>query len=166
MTRPVPERREVVVSPEALLEMDTETETEIETGLGNDPKTVPGAASADRGEGGGGERGRRTVNVTNAALVTDFVSEPGCGVSCGHPLGRVCVGTRSWAESDGGRRRRGKKVAAGADQGSASLEAADAVMRRLEMEGKTSVIVTVDGEAVGVIAVADTDKEVGGRLGG
>ena len=29
----------------------------------------------------------------------------------------------------------------------------------LEEEGKTAVMVTVDGEAVGVVAVADTDKE-------
>lgn len=35
----------------------------------------------------------------------------------------------------------------------------------LEEEGKTAVIVTVDGEAVGVVAVADTDKEVRGLFG-
>lgn len=34
-------------------------------------------------------------------------------------------------------------------------------MRQLENDGKTAVVVTVEGEAVGVIAVADVDKEVG-----
>lgn len=42
-----------------------------------------------------------------------------------------------------------------------SLAAADGFMRQLENDGKTAVIVTVEGEAVGVIAVADVDKEVG-----
>lgn len=41
-----------------------------------------------------------------------------------------------------------------------ALASADVIMRRLENDGKTAVIVSVEGAAVGVIAVADTDKEV------
>ena len=100
---------------------------------------------------------------------TDFVSEPGRGVACEHPLGRVCVGNRTWAETDGGRRKwmaeiggRGIRGGPEADGGLVdTLGKADGVMRGLEEAGKTAVIVTLDGEAVGVIAVADADKQVG-----
>lgn len=109
--------------------------------------------------------------ASSAVVVSDFVSEPGRGVACQHPLGRVCVGTRAWAESNGaaakivvGARIAGNSDCAGAGAGAgrrgSSLAAADRVMRQLEADGKTAVIVTLDGEAVGVVAVADTDKEV------
>lgn len=98
---------------------------------------------------------------------TDFVSEPGRGVACEHPLGRVCVGNRVWAESDGGRRKwiagvRGNRSSDGVGGvGVDTLGEADGVMRGLEEAGKTAVIVTLGGEAVGVVAVADADKKVG-----
>ena len=60
--------------------------------------------------------------------VTEFVSEPGCGVACQHPLGRVCVGTRAWAESNGGKRNKVVRVSKGGEERD-SLEAADAIMR-------------------------------------
>lgn len=97
---------------------------------------------------------------------TDFVSEPGRGVACEHPLGRVCVGNRVWAESDGGRRKwvagvRGNRSSDGVGgAGVDTLGEADGVMRGLEEAGKTAVIVTLGGEAVGVVAVADADKKV------
>lgn len=94
------------------------------------------------------------AHAAPGSAVTDFVSEPGRGVACQHPLGRVCVGTRAWGETNGGRRK------AVEGQGDATMTQADAVMRELEEAGKTAVMVTLDGEAVGVVAVADTDKEV------
>lgn len=93
-----------------------------------------------------------------------FVSEPGLGVACRHPLGRVCVGTWSWAASNGKRR---KVVERGTTRKMTSLwtpewshRVADDIMKKLEAQGKTAVLVALDGEAVGVIAVADTVKEV------
>ncbi|CAM9391233.1 unnamed protein product, partial [Scytosiphon promiscuus] len=96
-----------------------------------------------------------------AEATSGFVSEPGRGVACQHPMGRVCVGTRSWAESNGGKRTKVVIVSGGGGSGDGgdSLETADRIMRDLEEQGKTAVVVTVDGEAVGVVAVADTDKE-------
>ncbi|CAN0357323.1 unnamed protein product, partial [Ectocarpus sp. 6 AP-2014] len=96
---------------------------------------------------------------TATAVTTDFVSEPGCGVACQHPVGRVCVGTRGWAESNGRKPGKVVLVVGNGDGKKESLEEADRIMKGLEEEGKTAVIVTVDGEAVGVVAVADTDKE-------
>lgn len=71
---------------------------------------------AEHGSGGGGADG-----------IADFVSEPGRGVACQHPLGRVCVGTRSWAESNGG--KRSKVVIVSGSGGGDSLDAADKIMR-------------------------------------
>lgn len=102
----------------------------------------------------------------------DFVSEPGRGVACEHSLGRICVGNRVWAESDGGRRKwvagvRGNRSSDGVGgAGVDTLGEADRVMRGLEEAGKTAVIVTLGGEAVGVVAVADADKKVGHRSRG
>lgn len=51
-------------------------------------------------------RGSGSVVSVCAAVVSEFESEPGRGVACQHrSLGRVCVGTRAWAESNGGKRK-------------------------------------------------------------
>ncbi len=72
----------------------------------------------------------------------DFEAVPGKGIR-GRADGReVLVGTRKFAEDEG-----------------VDCCAAAADLERLEGEAKTTVVVAVGGEAVGVIAIADTLKE-------
>lgn len=71
-----------------------------------------------------------------------FEAVPGRGVSAVVAGQQVSVGTRRMMEESG-----------------LAIEPWAAVMSRLEHEGKTAMLVSVDGAVAGVIAVADTIKE-------
>ena len=73
---------------------------------------------------------------------SDFENVPGHGVRATTSHGEVLVGNRKLLEDNG--------VDAGP---------ADEAMARLESEGKTAMLVAVDGRLVGVVADADTIKE-------
>ncbi len=72
----------------------------------------------------------------------EFENVPGQGVRAGTEYGEVLVGNRRLLENEG-----------------VDPSAATDAMERLETEGKTAMLVAVDGELVGVVATADTVKE-------
>nr|WP_134672329.1 heavy metal translocating P-type ATPase [Halorussus marinus] len=71
-----------------------------------------------------------------------FENVPGHGVKAATGHGEVLVGNRKLLEDEG-----------------VDPSRAEATMERLEREGKTAMLVAVDGELVGVVADADTVKE-------
>ncbi|WP_435181563.1 heavy metal translocating P-type ATPase [Halorussus sp. AFM4] len=72
----------------------------------------------------------------------DFENVPGHGVEATTSRGEVLVGNRKLL----------------ADRG-VDVSPAEATMERLEREGKTAMLVAIDGELAGVVADADTVKE-------
>ncbi|CAN0043760.1 unnamed protein product, partial [Phaeothamnion confervicola] len=74
--------------------------------------------------------------------IDDFEAAPGMGVAGQHPRGWVLVGNRAWMGACG--------VAVAAD--------AELVMVAMELEGKTAMLVALDGSVVGVLGVADQPK--------
>ena len=81
----------------------------------------------------------RDVDVADPAT---FENVPGKGVEATTEHGEVVVGNRALAE------RNGVDPAPAADQ-----------MARLEAEGKTAMLVALDGAVIGVLATADTVRE-------
>ena len=71
-----------------------------------------------------------------------FENVPGHGIEATMPVGEVLVGNRALLREHG-----------------IDLASAEATMERLEREGKTAMLVAVDGELVGVLATADTVRE-------
>ena len=71
-----------------------------------------------------------------------FENVPGKGVEAKSERGGVLVGNRALLEANG-----------------IDTEAAETTMERLEREGKTAMLVAVDGDVVGVVATADTVRE-------
>jgi Cu+-exporting ATPase len=82
---------------------------------------------------------RRNVDL---AGTDSFENVPGKGVEATTDHGEVLVGNRSLLERNG-----------------VDPSPAGAAMERLESEGKTAMLVALDGEVVGVVATADTVRE-------
>ncbi|WP_418280229.1 heavy metal translocating P-type ATPase [Halorubrum sp. DTA98] len=78
----------------------------------------------------------------DVAEPSDFENVPGHGVRADTPVGETLVGNRKLLRD------------AGVDP-----EPAAATMERLESEGKTAMLVALDGELLGVVATADTVRE-------
>ena len=76
------------------------------------------------------------------AEVTSFENVPGKGIEATTDHGDVLVGNRALLTANG-----------------VDPDPADGTMARLEREGKTAMLVALDGEVVGVVAAADTIKE-------
>ncbi|MCA1370363.1 copper-translocating P-type ATPase [Bradyrhizobium sp. BRP14] len=74
-------------------------------------------------------------------VVTGFEAVPGKGIRGNVDGRRVALGNRQFFRDEG-----------------IPIAAADQVMKRLEEEGKTAMLVAADGAALGIIAVADTLK--------
>jgi Cu+-exporting ATPase len=85
-------------------------------------------------------RGARERGV-EVAPPESFESVPGKGVRAGTDHGEVLVGNRALAEAHG-----------------VDVAPAEEVMDRLERDGKTAMLVALDGAVVGVLAEADTIK--------
>jgi len=88
----------------------------------------------------------RGVNVPG---VEDFENVPGKGIQASVDGSDVLVGNRALLEGEG-----------------VDPAPADDAMERLEREGKTAMLVAVDGRVVGVVADADTVKESAKRAVG
>ncbi len=71
-----------------------------------------------------------------------FENVPGHGIEATTPVGEVLVGNRALLRENG-----------------VDPYPAEETMERLEREGKTAMLVAVDGELVGVLATADTVRE-------
>lgn len=103
------------------------------------------AASAERGsEHPVGQAIVRAAEARGLALSEpqEFEAIAGQGIAATVDGRRVLVGSRRLVENNG-----------------VALEGLDEVLTRLEEEAKTAILVAVDGQAVGVVAVADTVKE-------
>ena len=136
---------DVVVVDGAATDGGTVTETDEVPPERTEEFVLEIAASAERGSEhplakaiveGARERG------IDPAEPDAFVNVPGQGVRATTEYGEVLVGNRKLLED------------AGVDTGPALEE-----MERLENEGKTAMLVALDGELVGVVADADTVKE-------
>ena len=73
---------------------------------------------------------------------TDFENVPGHGITATLPMGNVLVGNRKLMQDNG-----------------IDPSEAQATMEQLEREGKTAMLVAVDGELAGVLANADQIRE-------
>jgi len=103
------------------------------------------AASAERGsEHPLGEAIVRAAQERAISLAEPeaFEATAGQGIMATVEGKRVLVGSRRFLESH-----------------TATLNGLDATLERLEKDAKTAMLVAVDGEAVGVVAVADTVKQ-------
>ncbi len=85
---------------------------------------------------------RATESEVRMAEATDFLAVPGHGVEGDVEGRRVVLGNRRMMERDG-----------------VAIDAQAENVHRLETEGKTVMLVAIDGELAGLVAVADTVKE-------
>jgi len=88
----------------------------------------------------------------------DFASAPGAGVSATVEGRAVAVGSPGRLRGDR-ERATGVTGAAGATGVTAAAGAAAAVIARLEEEGRTAVLVEIDGVPAGVLGIADRLRE-------
>ena len=83
---------------------------------------------------------KRKISVPEG---TNFRAEPGMGVEIKHGMKRIILGTRAFMK----------------EWHVPVMQTTETEMQKLENEGKTAMLISVDKQVIGIVAVADTLKE-------